>query len=131
MTIFRPSGKYGPPIINKNVQDWNIESMSKLFISKSKDSKKFRKVLFAQKEVKNNRKTWQTTLKDYSISNEQIKKSHEFTATKILHPKFHDKKFRLLARKTQFNNQLSKHQTFTKTTCYYCENFETGQEMQI
>ena len=36
MTIFRPSGKYGPPIINKKVQDWNIKSMSKLFESKSK-----------------------------------------------------------------------------------------------
>ena len=35
-TIFRPSGKYGPPIINKNVQAWNIESISKLFSSKTK-----------------------------------------------------------------------------------------------
>ena len=39
MTIFRPSGKYGPPIKNKNVQDWNIESMSELFNSKAKGQK--------------------------------------------------------------------------------------------
>ena len=47
-----------------------------------------------------------------------------------MHPKFHDKKFRLLARKTQFNNQLSKHQPQTKKTCYYCENYETGPGRQ-
>ena len=92
MTIFRPSGKYGPPIMNKNVQDWNIESMKKLFNSNAKGSKKFRKVIFAQKEVKNNQKALQTTLKDFSISKELIKKSHEFTTKKILHPKYHDKK---------------------------------------
>ena len=73
MIIFGPSGKYGPPIINKNVQDWNIESMSKLFNSNTKGSKKIRKVIFAQKEVKNDRKAWQNTLKDFSISNEIIK----------------------------------------------------------
>ena len=91
MTIFRPSGKYSPPIGNKNVQDWNIKSMSELFNSKAKGSKRFRKVIFAQKEVKNNRKAWQTSLKDFSISNELIKKSHDFTTKKILHPKYHDK----------------------------------------
>ena len=73
--------------------------MSKLFKSKSKGSKKFWKVVFAQKEVKNNRKAWQRTLKDFSISNELIKKSHEFTATKILHPKYHDKKIQTTSKK--------------------------------
>ena len=39
-TIFKPSGKYGPPIINKKVPQWNLENMLTPFESK------FRRIIF-------------------------------------------------------------------------------------
>ena len=114
MTIFRPSGKYGPPIINKNVQYWNIESMSKLFSSKSKDSKKFRKMIFAQKKVKNNRKAWQTTLNDFSVSNELIKKSHDFTNKKKSASKVPSQKNQITGKKNPIQQPVIKTPTSNK-----------------
>ena len=105
-SIFKLKNKYPPPIINKHVPDWNIESMEKLFQSKFKGSKKIRKIIFQKREVSNNLNSWKKSLKDQSISLFDIKMAHEFVSKKTLHPKYHDKKFRLLARKTQFNNQL-------------------------
>ena len=54
---------------------------------------------------------------------------HEFTTQKILHQKYHDKKLSLLARRTQFNDELSK-QSHINKTCHYCENSGIGTEVQ-
>ncbi len=98
---------------------------------KGKGSKKFRKVLFLQKEVKSNTSSWKKSLKDYSITTDDIKKAHEFNSEKILHPKYHDKKFHILARKTQFNDQLSKHNPSISENCQYCDSLANGNNMHI
>merc|ERR1712082_502747 len=66
--IFKKNSKYPPPIINKSVNEHNIESLTKLFSKKGKGSKKFRKVLFSQKEVKSNTSSWKTRPEVYSSS---------------------------------------------------------------
>ena len=63
MTIFRPSGKYGPPIINKNVQDWNIESMNKLFNKKQRVQKNSGKGSLPRKKLKTTEKLGKPHLK--------------------------------------------------------------------
>ena len=126
-TIFSPSGKYGPPIINKNVPEWNLENMVKLFESKGKGSKKFRRIIFQQKVVNTNLSSWKNSLNDPTINNDDIKKAYEFTSKKVLHPHYHDKKFRLLTRKTHFNNQLSKYSEISPF-CQFCENNDNGTQ---
>ena len=92
-----------------------------LFSIKKKGSKKFRNILRCTKEVKTNTVSWQKALNDASITNTEILQSHDFASNKILHPQFHDKKFRLLCRKTQFNNQLNKHNTNQSPFCEWCQ----------
>ena len=102
---FSKKGKYPIPLINKSVQKWNIENIPKLFSIQKKGSKKFRNILRCTKEVQSNTSSWQQALNDASITKTEIQQSHEFTNSKTLPPQFHDKKFWLLCRKTQFNNQ--------------------------
>ena len=83
-----------------------------------------------RKKLKIIGKLGKTHSKISQLATKWSKKANEFTTQKILHPKFHDKKFRLLPRKTQFNDQLSKHQNQTKKTCYFCENYGSGTEVQ-
>ena len=128
-TIFKPSGKCGPPIINKNVPEWNLENMVRLFESKGKGSKKIRRIIFQQKVVNTNLSSWKNSLNDFTINNNDIKKVYELTSKKVLHPHYHDKKFRLLTRKTQFNDQLSKHSAIPPY-CQFCENHDNGTQIK-
>ena len=95
--------------------------MQKLFGIKKKGSKKFRNIIRCTKEVKDNTNSWQKALQDASVTRDDILQAHEFTNSKTLHPSFHDKKFRLLSRKTQLDTQLTKH-TDTQPFCEWCQN---------
>ena len=121
LEIFSKKGKYPPPLINKAVPEWNIESIRKLFSTRKKGSKKFRAIIRDTKNVKDNTISWQKALQDASVTRETILHAHEFSNNKTLHPSFHDQKFRFLSRKTQFNNQLNKH-TPTSPFCEWCFN---------
>ena len=58
--------------------------------------------------------------------------SHESTNSKTLHPQFHDKKFQLLCRKTQFNNQINKHNKQQSPFCKWChENLKMDIEESV
>ena len=45
---YSKNGKYPLPLINKAVQEWNLENILKLFASKQKGSKKFRTILSSE-----------------------------------------------------------------------------------
>ena len=121
LKIFSKRGKYPPTLINIAVPNWSIENMTKLFSSKKKVSKKFRNVKRCTKDVKDNSCSWQKALQDASVNRESILHALEFTNNKTLHPSFHDQNFRLLSRKTQFNNQLNKHSP-NHPFCKWCLN---------
>ena len=129
--LFKRNGKYPPPVINKSVQEHNIESLTKLFEKKEKDLKNLERCFLARKRWNLTLLPGKKTLKDYSITHFDIKNAHEFNSNKILHPKYHDKKFRLLARKTQFNDQLTKHNPSISENCQYCESTQNGTIMHI
>ena len=80
-----------------------MEKISKLLNPKLKDSKRFRKILHQDKEVANNINAWQKPLWMLQLLNKKYLKCMN------LHQPKHDQKFRLLCRKTQFNQQLNKH----------------------
>ena len=98
-----------------------METIQKLFATKRKGYTKFINIIGETKEVKDNPNSWHKALQDASITRQDILEYHEFTNNKTLHPSFHDQKFRLLSRKTQFNNQLSKH-TDTPPFCELWQN---------
>ena len=100
----------------------NIESINKLFSSRKKGSKKFRNILKCTKSVKDNTTSWQKAINDASITHTEIQQAHEFSISKILHPQFYDQKFRLLCRKTLFNNQLNKHNNQQSPFCEWCRD---------
>ena len=62
------------------------------------------------------------TLNDYTITNDDIVSSFKFAQSKTLHPKLHDKKTRLLHRKTHFNNQICKYDKEVSSYCAWCKN---------
>ena len=64
--ICKPSVKYGQPIINKNVPEWNVSQ-------KEKD-KKIRRTIFQQKVAKTNLSSWKNSLYYDIISNDNIGK---------------------------------------------------------
>ena len=74
------------------------------------------------KSAQGNVSSWQKALQDASVTISDVQQAHEFASTKTLLPQFHDKKFRLLCRKTQFNNQLNKHNTTVSSLCEHCES---------
>ena len=74
------------------------------------------------KKALGNVSSWQKALQDASVAISDVQQAHEFASTKTLLPQFHDKKFRLLCRKTQFNNQLNKHTTTVSSLCEHCES---------
>ena len=119
---YSKSGKYPPPLVNKHVPDWNFEDIVKLFASRQKGSKKFRKILQSSPLITNHVTSWQKALNDASITEDEVRDAHKFATSKTLLPEFHDRKFRLLCRKTQFRNQLSKHIHTVSAFCEHCLN---------
>ena len=65
--------------------------------------------------------SWQKALNDASITDDQVRKAHKFATSKTLLPEFHDRKFCLLCRKTQFKNQITKHNNNVSVFCDYCQ----------
>ena len=82
---------------------------SKNYLPQKKGLKKFCNKIKSTKEVKDDTLSWHKALEDASVTRENTLQSHKFKNSKTLHLSFHDQKFQLLSRKTQFNNQLSKH----------------------
>ena len=64
---------------------------------------------------------WQDTLKDHSISNDDIVDSFKFASSKVVQQKYHDKKLRLLYRKTHFNNKICKYNNKISPFCTWCK----------
>ena len=87
------------------------------FVSKPiKGSKRFRRILH-RPNYSFLPDPWQKALNDFLIQKDLIKKSLTYGNSKIISPKLHDRKQRLLQRKTQFRDQLSKHKDIPD----YCE----------
>ena len=97
-----------------------MEYYQALFLTE-KRLKKLRNILRCTKQVKDNTTSWQKAQNDISISFTEIQQAHEFSISKTLHPQFHDQKFRLLYRKTQFNNQLNEHNNQQSPFCEWCK----------
>ena len=118
--LFGPIGKiekkYPPVVLNKNTPQGSFCSVEEFFSKPFKGSKKFRRILHRpQYEFPTD--PWQKTLNDFSINRDLIKKSFIHVNSKVVSPSYHDRKLRLLQRKTQFRDQLSKHIDIP----YYCE----------
>ena len=115
-SLFGHNKKYPKPIVNKTQKPGTFSSIYDLFMSKSKKSRKFRNVLFSPK-YNFSPTPWHKALNDFSITEHEVMTSFRNANAKILEPFTHDKKVRLLQRKTQFRNQLSKHSPVDP----YCE----------
>ena len=89
---------------------------------KQKGSKKYRSILSSESKNTENVASWQKALNDASITDLEVRQAHKFATSKTLLPQFHDKKFHLLCRKTQFNNSLNKHNTDVSANCEWCLN---------
>ena len=79
-------------------------------------------VLYKEKKIPSSVVQWQKTLNDVTITNDDIISSFKFAQSKTMHPKLHDKKIRLLHRKTHFNNQICKYDNSTPPYCLWCKN---------
>ena len=74
------------------------------------------------KRAQGNVSSWQKALQDASVTISDVQQAHEIASTKTLLPQFHNKKIRLLCRKTQVNNQFNKHNTTVSSLCEHCES---------
>ena len=99
---------------------WKISQNS--FPPKERVLRNSEKILSNEPKNLDNVTSWQKALNDASISRDEVRQAHIFATSKTLLPQFHDKKFRLLCRKTQFNNSLNKHNTSVSAYCDWCKN---------
>ena len=109
------------PALNKKVPYGSHSTILPLFESKSSGSKRYRRTFLIDKNPTSAVARWHDTLKDYSINNDNIVDSFKFASSKVVQPKYHDKKLWLLYRKTHFNNQICKYNNEISPFCTWCK----------
>ena len=110
-----------PPILNKKVPDWIFQTPAEMFEKTKKGSKNYRFVL-RQNKTKIHSTHWGVSLNDNTITHLEVNKKLNWLKNSELSQDIVDRHQRLLYRKTQFNDQLSKYPQsgVTSNNCEYC-----------
>ena len=110
-----------PPILNKRVPNWIFQTPTEMFEKTKRGSKNYRYIL-RQHKIKGHNTQWGKALNDNTISNIEVNKKLHWLQNSELSQDIVDRHQRLLYRKTQFRDQLSKYPQsgITSNKCEYC-----------